>query len=151
MTIGLMSAMLAKGASYAPQRPRHTKQQVKAAEQARKDWLNALMVDQTRAWLEIGDEAPDLVSAFAVLLTLGGFVIVYETKSADTPALRIIRGAISAAEQCSRNNCKISKEHAIAFNVAAAQASEAIKGASIDAIIHAAISIRSTIGMDEGS
>lgn len=149
MAVGLMSAMLSRGTSYAPKR-KHSSQVIKAAEQARKDWLNALLVDQTRAWLELGEESKELLSAFAVLLTIGGFVVVYETRTADSPALRIIRGAISAAEQCSREGSKMKPEYVQALCSGAAQAQQAIESASIDAILHAAQSIRSTIGLSDG-
>jgi len=140
-------ALLNRGASYAPPRPRHPAAVVKAVEKTRRQWLNSLLVDQSRAWLELGSDAREVLTGLVVSLTLGGFVVVYETRDVDAPDLRVIRGAISAAEQCANGGCIMTPEHAMALCVAAQRASAAIRSASVDAIIHAAESIRLQVGL----
>ena len=59
-------ALLNRGAAHAPKPPAYPPSVVKAAEQARAQWLNALLVDQTRAWMDLGAEQPDVLSGLAV-------------------------------------------------------------------------------------
>lgn len=138
---------IGRGAALAPQRPQYTGQQLRAVEAARRQWLNALLVDQTRAWLDIGASQPEVLNGLAVVLTTAGFVNVYDTRSADTPEVRIIRGAISAAEACVANGSRIREADARAFSAAARHAAAIIEKGSPAAIIHAAESIRKTVGL----
>ena len=140
-------ALLNRGAAHAPKPPAYPPSVVKAAEQARAQWLNALLVDQTRAWMDLGAEQPDVLSGLAVVLTCAGFVHVHDTRRTDTPELRIIRGAISAGASCSVNGCRIRHEDARAFSAAAHHAAVIIQSGTIAGIIHAADSIRKTIGL----
>ena len=139
--------VLNRGAAHAPKPPTHPPSVVKAAEKARAQWLNALLVDQTRAWMDLGAEQPDVLSGLAVVLTCAGFVHVHDTRRTDTPELRIIRGAISAGTSCSANGCRIRAEDARAFSAAAHHAAVIIQSGTIAGIIHAAESIRKTIGL----
>lgn len=139
-------AMLNRGAAHAPA-PKIPKPHIKAAEAARKQWLNALLVDQTRAWMSLGESEPELLSAMAAMLTIAGFAHVFDAKSADTADLRIIRGAISAAEQCSLSGSVMTLAHVQAFRSACDRAQRIIEGATVPAIIHAATSIRNTVGI----
>ncbi len=140
-------ALLSRGAAHAPKPPAYPPSVVKAAEQARAQWLNALLVDQTRAWIDLGAEQPDVLSGLAVVLTCAGFVHVHDTRRTDTPELRIIRGAISAGASCSANGCRIRHEDARAFSAAAHHAAVIIQSGTIAGIIHAAESIRKTVGL----
>ena len=140
-------ALLNRGAAHAPKPPAYPPSVVKAAEQARAQWLNALLVDQTRAWMDLGAEQPDVLSGLAVVLTCAGFVHVHDTRRNDTPQLRIIRGAISAGAACSANGCRIRAEDARAFSAAAHHAAVIIQSGTIAGIIHAAESIRKTVGL----
>lgn len=136
-----ISSFLAIGAAYAPSdSTRRQKRIDDAAEQARSNWCDALLVDQTRAWLGIGERDMGVLSAFAVILTLAAFVQAYEA-SEETPDLRIIRGAISAAGQCSKAGGVITVQDAQAFSSAAQRADTIIRGASVGAITYAAKSI----------
>ena len=56
-------------------------------------------------------------------------------------------GAISAAEQCKKAGSRIGIADAQAFSSAAKRARTIITGASRDAIIHAAQTIRETVGL----
>lgn len=139
--------ILNRGAAHAPKPPEHTAAVVRAAEATRAQWLNALLVDQTRAWMDLGESQPDVLSGLAVVLTCAGFVHVHDTRSADTPELRIIRGAISAGTACSANGCRISVEDARAFSAAAHHAEVIIRAGTVAGIIHAAVSIRKTLDL----
>lgn len=61
--------------------------------------------------------------------------------------LPIIRGAISAAHQCMQRGCLVELADARAFSSAAERARAIIAGASQDAIVHAAQTIRETVGL----
>ena len=110
-------------------------------------WLDALMVDQTRAWMAVGQSDPGAIEGMATMLAIAGFAHVYDARSADTVDLRIIRGAISAAGQCVKNGGMVTVDDARAFSSAATRAEAIITMASAEAIIHAATEIRKTVGL----
>lgn len=139
--------MLNRGAAHAPPPPRYTPAQLRAVESTRLQWLNALLVDQTRTWMSLGEQAPDILNAMAAMMTVVGFVHVYDTQNADTPELRVIRGAISAATQCYAAGCVLTAADAQAFRAACDRARTIIEAGTPAAIIHAAESIRQTVGL----
>lgn len=139
-----LHAFLNRGAAHAP---KPIDPIVKAAEDTRKQWLNALLVDQTRTWMSLDESEPDVLSAMATMLAIAGFAHVYDARRSDTPDLRIIRGAISAITQCSAEGSVITADHARAFSSAAQRAVSIIEVASVEAIVHAAKSIRETVGL----
>lgn len=140
-------ALLSRGAAHAPAKPRHTNAQIRAAEAARAMWLDALMVDETRAWLSLGEEQPEVLTAMATMLTLAGFVHAFDSRSVDTPDLRVIRGAISAATQCAEAGSVLTADNVRAFASACSRAEKIIRAGSVDAIIHAAVQIREAVGL----
>ena len=82
------------------------------------------------------------------MLTIAGFVHVYDAKKDDTPDLRVIRGAISAATQCVKSGGRISVDDARAFTSACDRATAAVRSATVPAILHAAMSMRQVVGLD---
>lgn len=119
-----------------------------AAEQSRQQWRTALIDDQTRVWMGIGEPDRDALSAMAIMLTIAGFCLVYDDRSAvDGPDLRVIRGAISAATQCSAGGSMLTVEHAQAFSSAATRALAIVERATVNAICHAAEQIRLVVGI----
>jgi len=118
-----------------------------AAEASRAQWLNALLVDELRAWEQIGDRDPAVIYSMSSMLTLAGFVHVYDKRNADTPDIRVIRGAISAAEQCTKRGCRVSADDARAFSAACDRAQQIINHGSVAAIVHAAQSMRALVGL----
>lgn len=145
--MNLMS-FLKSGAKHAPTEGERAQARVtKAAEQTRIQWLDALLVDQTRAWMSIGQHEAGVIEGMTTMLAIAGFAHVFDARSADTPDLRVIRGAISAAGQCVRNGSVVLVDDARAFSSAAARAKTIIETASVDAILHAATEIRKTVGL----
>jgi len=144
-----LSAFLNRGARYAPTDAERANARVtKAAEESREKWLDAIMVDQLRAWDTVGTHEPGVLEGIATMLTLAGFVHVYDAKTDDTPDIRVIRGAISAATQCVKAGGVVSVDDARAFSSACTRATDIIKAATVPAIIHAATSIRATVGLN---
>ena len=94
--MNLMS-FLQRGTKHAPVAPDPV---TAAAEKTRAIWRNALLVDQLRAWSNIGSSEPGALNGLATLLTLAGFALAYDKPNADSPVVRIIRGGLSAARQC---------------------------------------------------
>lgn len=117
----------------------------------RSHWLRALVVDETRAWMSIGEADRDVLTGIAVMLTVAGFCDVFDSGNLETPDLRVFRGAISAATQCSGAGCVVSRLDACAFSSAATRATRVIAAASDGAILHAAKSIRLTVGIADGA
>lgn len=118
-----------------------------AAESSRAQWLNALLVDQTRAWMSVGEADLDVLTGLSIMLTIAGFCSMHDTKDAESPDLRVLRGAISAVTQCAASSGVVSVADARAFTSACTRASAIIEAASVGAIVHAARSIRLTVGM----
>lgn len=139
--------VLNRGAAYAPPPPRYTPAQLRAINGTRLQWLNALLVDQTRTWMSLGEHAPEVLEGMATMLTIAGFVHVFDAKSADTPELRVIRGAISAATQCAASGAVLTAADAQAFRAACDRARTIIEAGTPAGIIHAAESIRKTVGL----
>ena len=133
---------IARGQAHAPTDGQRT------AEKLRSLWLNALMVDQTRAWMSLGEESPETLNAMASLLTIGGMVMVFETRKEDSPDMRVIRGAISAATQRAKSGGGITADDVRAFSAGCVRASSAIQSGSSAGILHAAKAIRAVVGLD---
>lgn len=141
-------ALLNRGAAHAPSDAQRQQALIdKSAEDTRERWLDAIMADETRAWMGLGQADRGVIEGMTTMLAIAGFAHVYDAKRADTPDLSIIRGAISAGHQCMQRGCVVELADARAFSSAAERARAIIKVASVDAIIHAAQTIRETVGL----
>ena len=139
---------LTSGAAHAPTEAQRSRALiVKAAEETRVRWLDSLMVDQTRAWMNIGVRDLGVLEGMTTMLGIAGFAHVYDARNVDTPDLRIIRGAVSAAGQCLQTGGVVTLADAQAFSSAANRARSILEVASVDAIVHAATTIRETVGI----
>ena len=139
---------LGRGAALAPSDTQRRQQAIDhAAEKARAQWLNALLVDQTRTWLSLGDQDPEILTGMAAMLTIAGFVHAHDVKDVEHPDMRVIRGAVSAARQCSAAGSVITVADAQAFSAGCERARVIIEAGSTAAIIYAAQAIRETVGL----
>lgn len=120
----------------------------KKAEDARERWIHALQVDETRAWLNLGEEQHKTLSGLAILLTIAGFCHVHDGGTVDTPDLRVIRGAISTVETCGKAGGVITELDMATFQTACTRAKDIIRRATVGAILHAAVSVREAVGAD---
>lgn len=110
-----------------------------AISRTRAQWKNALLVDQTRAWMAVSSAEREVLTGLVSVLTLAGLARAHDDGHADSLTVRLIRGAISAADQCaSTADCVISALDATAFSSAARAAIEAIDSCTDAAIAHAA-------------
>lgn len=134
---------IARGQAHAPTDDQRT------AEKLRALWLNALMVDQTRAWLSVDEESQELLNAMASILIISCMVLVFDQRKDDTPDIRVIRGAVSAATQRSQTRGAITADDVRAFSSACARAAKAIENGSVAGILHANKSMRSVVGLDQ--
>ena len=110
-------------------------------EKARNQWIDALYTDQTLAWMSLGEKQPEALNGLIVLMTLAGMAKVYDCRDADIPDIRVIRGALSTAQQCARSEYLMTPEVAQALAAATDRAIAALKVCSIDAIEHASFSM----------
>lgn len=123
----------------------------RAAENTRALWVDALTIDATRAWLSIGEKDRDVLTGLVIMLTIAGFCHAHAGRAEDHPDLRVFRGAVSAAMQCSAAGSVITAAHAGAFSSAVLRAMEVVRAASVPAILHAAESIRFAVGVSDAS
>jgi len=110
-------------------------------EKARKQWIDALYADQTRAWMSLGESQPEALNGLVVLLTLAGMAKVHDCRDVDIPDIRVIRGALSTAQQCARREYLMTTETVQPLSVATDRAIAALKVCSLDAIEHASCSM----------
>ena len=131
-------ALLNKGAAMAPP-PAHSGAVQRQVRKLRTAWKNALLVDQTRAWMDLGERQVEVLRGFSVTLSLAGLALAYSDRSGASPQSRIMRGAMSCIEQCClQADAVVTSADAKALSSAATAAMAAIDAASIDAIIFAA-------------
>ena len=143
-----LMTFLNRGAAHAPSDTQRRQAVLdQAAEVTRQQWLAALTADQTRAWFSVGEADRKVLSGLAVLLTIAGFCSVFDTRDTDSVDLRVFRGAISAATQCSAGGSVVSAADAGSFHAACDRARRVIAAATVPAILHAAKSIRLTVGL----
>lgn len=134
-----LMAFLGKGTSYADNEA--ARRRNAALESARAKWINALTVDQTRAWLSLGESQPEALNGLVVLLTLAGMAKVYDCRADDIPDIRVIRGALSTAQQCARSEYMMTADVAQALATATDRAIAILRQCSPKAIEHAALSM----------
>lgn len=121
----------------------------RAAEKTRAQWLGVLTIDATRAWMSVGEKDRDVLTGLVIMLTIAGFCHAHAGGTAEHPDLRVFRGAVSAATQCSAAGSIITVEHARAFHSAVTRAQDVIRAASVPAILHAAASIRFAVDVSD--
>lgn len=141
-------ALLSRGASHAPKPPAYSAAVVREAEKARKKWHNALLVDQTRSWLELGARQEEVVLGLSAVLTLASFVARHVNHGDDnSPDSRVIRGALSAAAQCAETGCIPTPADVRAFSAAAARADAVIMAAPVESIVWASCAMQQAVKM----
>lgn len=139
---------LSIGAAHAPsEADRRAAVIKKTAEDSRAQWLRALVADQTLAWWHVGLEDRAVLSGTCVMLTIAGFAEVFDTRDADGVDLRVLRGGISAIAQCGDAGSVITVELARAISSACQRAEAIVRRATVEAIAHAAVSIRTAVGL----
>lgn len=113
----------------------------RAADRQRREWMSALLADETRTWMNLGQVDRGALRGVLGLLALAGICHLHDGHDQDAPAMRVIRGAISAGEQCGNSGSVIAREAAQAFASAASRAREIFQAASLEAIKATALTI----------
>lgn len=113
----------------------------RAAERQRREWMSALLADEARAWMNLGQVDRGALRGVLGLLALAGICHLHDGHDQDAPAMRVIRGAISAGEQCGHGGSVITREAAQAFAAAASRAREIFQTASLAAIKATAMTV----------
>lgn len=113
----------------------------RAADRQRREWMSALLADETRTWMNLGQVDRGALRGVLGLLSLAGICHLHDGHDQDAPAMRVIRGAISAGEQCGNSGSVITREAAQAFASAASRAREIFQAASLEAIKATALTI----------
>ena len=114
-------------------------------EVAREQWITALSADEIRAWMDIGEDAKDVVQGLATVLTLVGLAHSFDTNDSNSVEVRIIRSAISAAEQCAKEGCVMTPAYAASFSAAVSYAKEMASAASHQGITNACLYLRKQV------
>lgn len=121
-----------------------------ATERTRQQWLDALGIDELRTWEHVGESSASTLRGVSVTLTLAAYCKAHEDGDESSPAVRVIRGAISAIHACiTEHDCEVSATEARAISAAVEHAKAAIKAASHKSIQRAAISMRELVALDQ--
>ena len=116
----------------------------KALEAMRAQWLDRLCTDEIRAWMNVGTVDREALTAINFLFSAAAMCSIHDTRQIDSPDARVIRGALSALEQCGHAGCRITASHAAAFSSAATRAKEIFRTCSPAAIERAATIIHNS-------
>lgn len=117
------------------------RRQSQAIAKTRKQWLQALMVDETAAWMSTYEERPDVLRGLCTVLTLAALAKENDDGHADSPEVRVIRGAVSAAEQAGKAGSVITPDTAQALSSAARMARDIVVLSSEGAIAQACVQL----------
>ena len=134
-----LMAFLNKGVNYANDEAQ--RRRIRTLEKLRGKWIDALTVDQTRAWMSLGEKQPEALNGLATMLILAGFAKVYDCKNTNIPDISVIRGAISTAQQCAQRAYVLDLATVQALGSATTRAIDILKECSPAAIQHASFSM----------
>lgn len=115
-----------------------------AVAKARAQWLDALLVDETAAWMSTYQQRPDVLRGLTAVLGLAALAKQHDDGHGDSAHVRVIRGALSTVEQCGKAGGSLTTETVQALSIAAKHAREVIEHCS-DAAIQAACTHLDTI------
>lgn len=99
--------------------------------------IDALVADETRAWMSIDGVDREVVNGFITTLTLVGLAAVHD-KGRGAPVVRIIQEAIARAQQAARGDARITVAWADMFSSAAGAARSFLVRCTDEALIAAA-------------
>ena len=91
--------------------------------------------------MDLGQEQKEVLRGLSTVLALAAFSQAHDLGTEDTPAQRVIRGALSAAVQCAEADAVIRLADVKAFSAACDRAVEIFKTASVSAIVRAAVRV----------
>jgi len=129
-----LNAFIARGVALSGLQRRADAELAAQVEQARTRWLAALEVDELRTWMDVGQQSPEALNGLSYGLTLAALAAEHD-EGPDCPAVRVIRGALRALEDCARHRkARITATDARALSVGVTHARDALKGASHRAI-----------------
>ena len=134
-----LMAFLAKGVQHANDEAE--RRRLAALEKVREHWIDALTIDQTRAWLSLGEQQPEALNGLATMLILAGFAKVHDCKDTNIPDISVIRGAISTAQQCAKRAYVLDLATVRALGSATTRAIDILKACTPAAIQHASFSM----------
>lgn len=103
----------------------------------REKWLYALQVDETRGWMSLYETQPEVLKGLVTVLSLVALAKEHDAGNLDSPDVRVIRGAVSAATQAADGGSVLSPETLKALSSAAGMARQ-ILSACTDAAIERA-------------
>lgn len=129
--------ILARPTSKQRAQERHAKQVAAAIAATRKQWMYALQVDETAAWMSTYEQRPDVLQGLTTVLSLAALAKRFDDGHDDSPEVRIVRGALSAVEQCGKAGATLDPATNRALSSAARVATQLVNEASDAGIEHA--------------
>jgi len=118
------------------------------ANASRKQWLDALLIDELRAWESVGESDRAALDGLLVVLTMAGLCRAHADGHEQSREVRIIRGGVRIIEDCVGKGCKIARVDAQGLSAAVDTARGVVVAASAQAIGHAAVAMRWLAGCE---
>lgn len=131
------------GTATTPVKTSREKRSDVATEKARAQWVDRLSLDETRAWMSLGEEDQSkTLNGLAIMLTIAGLVMA----RVDGPGVRLVRSAMNVVRECADRRATIDEVRMVTIQVACREATAAIKAAPKHAIHYAAIKMHASAG-----
>lgn len=116
-----------------------------ALAKTRAQWLEALLVDETAAWMSTFEKRPDVLRGLTTVLSLAALAKSHDDGNLDSPTVRVIRGAVNAVEECGKAGSVLTPLTVQALSSAAKQARTVIEACTDAAIQHACVTLRAFV------
>lgn len=134
--------VLNKGAGHAPDKRYPTKVQREIAK-TRASWQNALLVDQTRAWLDLGEQQSEVLQGLGITLCIASFAVQHMDKGEKSSDAAAINAGLTLCDDCYRlAGAVLTVDDTIALIDAAAAAGRVFKACSDEAVVYASEGIK---------
>lgn len=115
------------GAAAILSRPKAPERQLaRSLTQTRAQWRNALLVDETAAWMSTYQQDERVLTGLVTVLTLCAMAREHDDGHSESAEVRVIRGAISAATQAAGQRFLITPDTVKAMSVAATRARQIV-------------------------
>lgn len=131
------SSILARPNAQQRAAQRYSREVAKAIAATRAQWIYALQVDETAAWMSLYEQRQDVLRGLTTVMSLAALCKEYDDGHPDSPEVRIIRGALSAVEQAAKAGNVITGDVARALSSAARTATQVCNECTDRAIEHA--------------
>ena len=112
----------------------------------RASWQNALLVDQTRAWLNLGEAQTEVLAGLGVTLCIASFAVHHMDKGQQSSDAVAINAGLTLCNDCHyQAGDVLTVDHSIALIDAARAAGRVFNSCSDEAVVYASDGITNEV------